>query len=81
MKTISCIILLLFFHIDCVWGMNHIDSLYTEYNRTTSSARIAIANRLYEELYRKEHIDTLMQLTGKMERTVADAYMMEAMSE
>ena len=81
MKTIYCIILLLFFHIDCVWGMNHIDSLYTEYNRTTSSARIAIANRLYEELYRKEHIDTLMQLTGKMERTVADAYMMEAMSE
>ena len=81
MKTIFCVIFLLFLHIDRVWGMNHIDSLYTEYNRTPSSARIAIANRLYEELYRREHIDTLMQLTGKMERSVADAYMMEAMSE
>ncbi|MDO4704349.1 tetratricopeptide repeat-containing sensor histidine kinase [Tannerella sp.] len=81
MKTIFCVILLLFFYIDRVWGMNHIDSLYAEYNRTTSSARIAIANRLYEELYRREHIDTLMQLSGKMERSVADAYMMEAMSE
>ncbi|RRD69445.1 tetratricopeptide repeat protein, partial [Tannerella forsythia] len=81
MKTIFCVIFLLFLHIDRVWGMNHIDSLYTEYNRTPSSARIAIANRLYEELYRREHIDTLMQLSGKMERSVADAYMMEAMSE
>ena len=81
MKTIFCVIFLLFLHIDRVWGMNHIDSLYAEYNRITSSARIAIANRLYEELYRREHIDTLMQLSGKMERSVADAYMMEAMSE